>query len=413
MAGFQCRVCASKSGQVVIDLGTSPPSNAYVTEVALKHPEKYFPLKVWICHSCWLVQAEAYSRASHLFDEEYAYFSSFSSHWLRHSEEFALDAINRFSLNSESLVAEIGSNDGYLLQYFLKAGIPVLGVEPTRSTATVSRGRGIPTVEKFFGESVARELATKFGRADLICANNVIAHVPDLMDMCRGISLLLGDGGSVSIEFPHLVNLVSQNQFDTIYHEHFCYFSFSRIEAAFNEVGLEVFDVKEINTHGGSLRVHLQHQGGQNVSTDAVRKMRLLEDELQINNPRFYDGFQIRADKVKNDLLSFLVNAKNANKKVIGYGAAAKGNTLLNYGGVKKDLVEFVVDKNPAKVGKYLPGSRIPILEVEQLINVAPDFVLILPWNLRSEVIDQLTGSLPRHTTFVVAVPELTFFPNS
>lgn len=410
VGGFECRFCRGRDGFLLIDLGVSPPSNSYLSEVTKRRPETFFPLRVWVCEKCWLMQAEQYSRAAQLFDDEYAYFSSFSESWLAHCKEFAEEVSEMLKLDSKSLVVEVGSNDGYLLQFFLELGIPVLGIEPTRSTASVSRSRGIRTLELFFGENTASQVAAQFGKAKLICANNVVAHVPDTLDLVRGFSILLDEDGVLSLEFPHLVELIQQNQFDTIYHEHFSYFSFSSICRILDSAGLKPFDVEQLPTHGGSLRVKAARVGIGLGPSNRVSQLIENEKELGVESRSFYEGFEERAIRAKNDLLLFLIDAKRRGKKVIGYGAAAKGNTLLNFAGIHQDLLEFVVDRNPEKVGKLLPGSRIPIREVDALIAERPDYVLILPWNLKDEIVSQISPSLGLETRFVTAVPELSIF---
>ena len=406
---MKCRHCRSVVTLPLIDLGSAPPSNAYLTAITLRRPEKWFPLKVVICESCWLVQAEAYSRAAELFNAEYAYFSSFSLEWLKHAEEYARDMVARYGLNPGSQVIEVASNDGYLLQYFKQFGIPCLGIEPTASTATASRLKGIETIERFFGSELAQELVAANRQADLIAANNVLAHVPDINDFASGFSLLLKPHGVATFEFPHLTNLIENHQFDTIYHEHFSYLSLTAVQKIFFANGLNVFEVDEQPTHGGSLRVFAQRTDfGSRPATDRLAALLAREEASGIRTARYYADFQAIAERTKNDFLGFLVEARLQGKTVGAYGAAAKGNTLLNFAGVRPDLLPFVADRNPAKQNKFMPGSRIPIVPESHLQNARPDYVVILPWNLRDELIGQLAYIREWGGKFVTAVPQLT-----
>lgn len=406
---MKCRHCESNLTLTLIDLGTSPPSNAYLTETKLHEPEKWFPLRVLVCENCWLVQTEDFASANELFDSEYAYFSGYSSSWLEHSKNYVTQMISRFNLNKESHVVEIAANDGYLLQFVKAHNIPCTGIEPTTSTANAARQKGIEIVEDFFGVRLAEELVKKGKQADLTAANNVLAHVPDINDFVSGFSLLLKPDGVATFEFPHLMQLVNQNQFDTIYHEHFSYLSFIAVNRIFSANGLNIFDVEELPTHGGSLRIFAQRSDtGKRVVSERVDELLKIENNLQMNSASYYQGLQLKAEKVKNDLLEFLIKAKKQGKKVAAYGAAAKGNTLLNFAGIRHDLISFVVDKNPSKQGKFLPGSRIPIVDEEVLESVKPDYVIILPWNLKDEVIQQLNASGNRTNQYVIAIPDLT-----
>ncbi|MCX7109926.1 MAG: class I SAM-dependent methyltransferase [Proteobacteria bacterium] len=405
---MKCRHCRAELTLPLIDLGSAPPSNAYLTKLTLRRPEKWFPLKVLVCESCWLVQAESYSRAAELFNEEYAYFSSFSEQWLKHAQHYVDTVVARFGLTIDSQVIEVASNDGYLLQFVKQRGIPCLGIEPTASTSSAARIKGIETIEEFFGVELASRLAGQGFKADLMVANNVLAHTPDINDFSAGFTLLLKPWGVVTFEFPHLMKLIEQNQFDTIYHEHFSYFSFTAIMQIFSRNGLSVLDVEEINTHGGSLRVFAQRMDtGKHAVSENVSNLLDKERVAGMNNAYYYKGFQENADKVKNDFLAFLIKAKQEGKTVAGYGAAAKGNTLLNYAGIRPDLLPFVVDRNPAKQGKYLPGSRIPIFDESRLRDAQPDYVVILPWNLKEEVMRQLDYINAWGGKFVTAVPVL------
>ena len=404
---MKCRHCDSELTFELIDLGAAPPSNAYLTAVSLRRPEKWFPLRVLVCETCWLVQAESYSRAAELFNDEYAYFSSFSDAWLEHSNIYVETVVSRFGLDESSLVVEIASNDGYLLQYVQQRKIPCIGVEPTASTASASRLKGIETIERFFGTEFAKNMRDDGKSADLMVANNVLAHVPDINDFVQAFSILLKENGVATFEFPHLLKMISENQFDTIYHEHFSYLSFTTVCEIFSKNGLEVFDVEEIGTHGGSLRVYSQKAGvGEQLVSPAVGSLLETENHAGMKSKEFYEQFSEAADSAKLKLLSFLCKAKAEKKVVVAYGAAAKGNTMLNFAGVRSDLVSYVVDRNPSKQGKWLPGSRIPILDEGQLRKTKPDYILILPWNLQKEIVQQLDYARGWGATFVVAQPE-------
>jgi SAM-dependent methyltransferase len=354
------------------------------------------------------VQTEDFAQADELFDEEYAYFSSFSTSWLQHAEQYVKDMIKRFALNKNSHVVEVAANDGYLLQYVKERNIPCTGIEPTASTATAAREKDIPIVEEFFGIKLAQQLVEQGKQADLIVANNVLAHVPDINDFVSGFTILLKSNGVATFEFPHLLRLINENQFDTIYHEHFSYLSLTALETIFKKNGLQLFDVEECPTHGGSLRIFAQRSDtGTHEITEQIAEISRNETDAGMNSVSFYKGFQKKADKVKNDLLNFLVGAAQNGKKVVAYGAAAKGNTLLNYAGIRPDLLSYVVDKNPSKQNKYMPGSRIPIKGEEYLKVDQPDYVVILPWNLKNEVMGQLNYIKENSGKFVIFVPEL------
>ncbi len=405
---MKCRHCQANLNLPFIDLGTAPPSNAYLGNEALHAPESYYPLRVLVCTDCWLVQTEDYAQAEELFAADYAYFSSFSSTWLQHAEQYVFNMIARFGLSNDSYVVEVAANDGYLLQFAKARDIPCLGVEPTSSTAAAARAKGIPIVEDFFGVRLAGELIAQGKQADLTAANNVLAHVPDINDFVSGFALLLKPHGVATFEFPHLLKLVEENQFDTIYHEHFSYLSLTAVERIFAANGLKVFDVEELPTHGGSLRVFAQRADtGQHPVGTKVDELLQREAHAGIKTATYYTGFQAKTDKVKDDFLSFLLEAKRQGKTVAAYGAAAKGNTLMNYAGIRPDLISFVVDLNPAKQGKYMPGSRIPIVDESQLQTAKPDYVVILPWNLKTEVMQQLEYIKSWNGQFVTAVPTL------
>lgn len=406
---MKCRHCASILTLPLVDLGSAPPSNAYLTAQTLKAPEKWYPLRVLICENCWLAQTEDFAHAGELFNADYAYFSAFSTSWLAHCENYVVAMEARFQLNAESHVVEIAANDGCLLQFVKARGIPCTGVEPTASTAAAARNRGIPIVEDFFGARLAREMVSQGKRADLTAANNVLAHVPDINDFVAGFSILLTPQGVATFEFPHLLRLVAEHQFDTVYHEHFSYLSLTAVHRIFTANGLAIFDVEELPTHGGSLRVYAQRSDtGAQGQLSAMAEMLEKERQAGTTTSSYYRNFQIATNHVKNALTSFLLDAKRRGKSVAAYGAAAKGNTLLNYAGIRPDLISFVVDRNPAKQGKFMPGSRIPIVEENCLKEARPDYILILPWNLKTEVTGQLEYARAWGAQFVTAVPELS-----
>lgn len=404
---MNCRHCQVSLKHLFLDLGFAPPSNAYRTREQLRSPETHYPLRVFVCDQCWLVQTDDYTDASALFDADYAYFSSTSTSWLAHAERYARSMTERFALDANSLVIEVASNDGYLLKNFVAAGIPCLGIEPTASTAEAAEQLGIPVLREFFGEAVGRRLAREGRQADLIAGNNVYAHVPDINDFTRGLKAALKPDGNITLEFPHLLQLVRNNQFDTVYHEHFSYLSLIAVSRLFKHAGLRVRDVEELPTHGGSLRIHGCHEEDARAATPAVADMLQREEQAGLRDLRLYMGFQSLADRVKDDLLAFLIEQKRAGKTVAAYGAAAKGNTLLNYAGVKPDLLPFVCDAAKAKQGKFMPGSHIPILAPDALMQSPPDFILVLPWNLVAEIRNQLSELAAHGTRFVTAVPHL------
>ena len=396
-----CRHCGLPLEHTVIDLGHQPPSNAYLTRAQLAEPEITYPLKVFVCMGCWLVQLPAHAAAEELFTPDYAYFSSTSSSWCAHAERFVSAAVERLELGPASQVVELASNDGYLLQYVQQRGIPCLGIEPTHATAEAARALGIATIERFFGVALASELEP----ADLVVANNVLAHVPDINDFVAGIARLLKPTGRASIEFPHLLRLLEGNQFDTIYHEHYSYLSLRVVQRIAKVAGLDVVDVEEIPTHGGSLRVWLASQGSAD-ATEAVERVLAAETSAELESLEAYQGFQKRAESAKHSLLEFLLQARREGKTVLGYGAAAKGNTLLNYAGVRADLLPAVADRALSKQGKLLPGSHIPVISPEQLAAQNPDVLLVLPWNLISELRLQLLGQ-----ELITAIPSLQVWP--
>ena len=405
---MKCRHCNAALTLPFLDLGSAPPSNAYLSEAALLAPETWYPLRLLVCQHCWLVQTEDHAGREALFTDDYAYFSSFSSSWLAHSQTYVNAMRERFALATGSLVAEIAANDGYLLQYVKAAGIPCFGVEPTASTATAARAKGITIVERFFGVELADELLQHGKAVDLVAANNVLAHVPDINDFVGGFTRLLKPQGVATFEFPHLLQMIQHHQFDTAYHEHYSYLSLTAVERIFAANGLSVFDVEEHPTHGGSLRVLAQRRdAGAHPCSPSVTRMLDREASAGLTSPTAYAGFQAQAERVKNDFIAFLVDAKRQGKRVAAYGAAAKGNTLMNFAGVRPDLLSFVVDRNPAKAGKFMPGSRIPIVGEERLHQDKPDHIVILPWNLKTEVVAQLDYARAWGASFVTAVPQL------
>ena len=390
---MRCRHCGEPADLVLVDLGSSPPSNAFLAEEDLRFSETWFPLRVLVCESCWLVQTEDVVDTSKLFDDGYAYFSGFSSTWVEHCCRYSEEAIRRFGLVESSRVVEVASNDGTLLKHFHDSGMNCTGIEPTASTAAAARELGLEVEEVFLTPSTADALVAKGVAADLLVANNVLAHVPDLVGFASGCRRLLADDGVASFEFPHLVKLVAETQFDTIYHEHFSYLSLRVVEAVLEAAGLTVFDVERLPIHGGSLRVYAQRSDRPtHWPVESVGEVRLQEESVGAFTRSFYLGFQDRADKIKNGLLRLLIDAAADGRRVAGYGAAAKGNTLLNYSGIRSDLLPYVVDNNPMKAGKYLPGSRIPIVSEQVLVDELPDLVLVLPWNLRAEIAERLRG---------------------
>lgn len=398
-----CRHCAAPLTLRFLDLGFAPPSNAYLTAQDLSRPELTFPLRLLACGTCRLVQTEDFAAADALFTEDYAYFSSTSKGWLAHAAAYADMMTDRFDLCSDSHVIEVASNDGYLLKNFVAKGIPCLGVEPTKSTAEAALALGIPVAQEFFGADFAATL----DKADVIAGNNVYAHVPDINDFTQGLRIALKDEGVVTLEFPHLMRLVEFRQFDTVYHEHFSYLSLFAVERIFKAAGLRVFDVEELPTHGGSLRIFGCHAAAKHSETSAVRALREKEQARGMDSDAYYLAFQTKADAVKDGFLRFLLDAKAQGKTVAGYGAAAKGNTIMNYAGVKPDLLPFVCDAAAAKIGKLMPGSHIPIMGPDALRQQRPDYVVILPWNIAAEVQNQLSDLAVLGTRFVTAVPTL------
>jgi 2-polyprenyl-3-methyl-5-hydroxy-6-metoxy-1,4-benzoquinol methylase len=407
----KCRFCQHELTHEFIDLVNSPPSNSFLSLEELNEPEVFYPLKLFVCDKCFFVQIDEYKKSEEIFSDKYAYFSSFSSTWLEHARRYVEMVTARLGLNTESFVIEIGSNDGYLLQYFKEKNIPCLGIEPAKNTAEVARGKGIEVVTEFFGAELAEQLAKQDKKANLLLGNNVLAHVPDINDFVKGLKILLRKDGVITLEFPHLMRLVEENQFDTIYHEHFSYLSFHTVTRIFSEHGLVLFDVEELPTHGGSLRIYAGHQEDQlKELSPSVEDLYEKESAAGMGDLSYYLNFQDKANKVKYELLSFLLAQKREGKKVVAYGAAAKGNTLLNYCGIKKDLIEFVVDASPHKQGKFLPGSHIPVVSEIEIYRNKPDYVLILPWNIREEIMEQLNYIKEWDGKLAVPIPELAIY---
>lgn len=405
-----CRFCSAPLTYTFVDLGLSPLANSYLKPEQLNHAETFFPLHVYVCAKCLLVQLEEWSSPADIF-QDYAYFSSFSTSWLEHAKRYVEIVVERFGLNDKHLVVEVASNDGYLLQYFQPRKIPVLGIEPAANVAKAAEEKGIPTLVQFFGERTARELVQEGRKADLLIGNNVLAHVPNLNDFVRGLKLLLNRRGVITMEFPHLVRLMEDNQFDTIYHEHFSYFSFIAVERVFSAHGLTIFDVEELPTHGGSLRIFAQHaEESAYPVTDRVGELRTREIRSGYATVDHYLTFARRVIDTKTKLLSFFIDARQAGKTVAGYGAPAKGNTLLNFCGIRTDFLTYTVDRSPHKQGHFLPGTRIPIRAPEEIFRTRPDYLLILPWNIKDEIMEQMAPVRQWGGRFVVPIPEVRIY---
>ncbi len=404
---MNCRHCHHPLKHIFLDLGFAPPSNAYLSAAELNKPERYYSLKLFVCEYCWLVQTEDYAQADELFGHDYAYFSSVSQSWLAHAARYTAMITQRLGLNKDSRVIEVASNDGYLLKNFVAAGIPCLGIEPTASTAAAAEKLGIPVLREFFSQVLAQRLTAEGKQADLILGNNVYAHVPDINDFTAGLKTALKPGGTITLEFPHLMRLLEQTQFDTVYHEHFSYFSLYSVNRIFVRAGLRVFDIEELPTHGGSLRVYGCHADDMRITSPAVETMLAQESRSGMRSIETYQVFQSRVDRLKDDFLLFLIEQKRAGKRIAGYGAAAKGCTLLNYAGVKTDLLPYVCDAAPSKQGKFLPGSHVPILHPDVLRERKPDIILILPWNIQAEVMQQMTHIRGWGGKFAVAIPSI------
>jgi SAM-dependent methyltransferase len=406
----KCRLCGETLSRTFVDLGMSPLCESYVAAEQLNRMEPFYPLHVLICEKCFLVQLCEYVTADHIYSE-YAYFSSYSDSWLRHAREYVDMITERLSLGPQSLVVELASNDGYLLQNFVQKSIPVLGIDPAANIAPHAIKKGVPTLVRFFGVQTAQEVLAQGKQADLLLGNNVLAHVPALNDFVAGMKLLLKPGGVITMEFPHLLRLMESNQFDTIYHEHFSYFSFLTAEKAFARHGLTMFDVEELTTHGGSLRIYARHSEDEGKpATPRVEELRQRERKLGYEHLEAYDAFDGQVKETKRKLLEFLIATRRAGKSVVGYGAAGKGNTLLNYCGIRTDFLDYTVDRNPYKQGKFLPGTHIPIYAPDRIAETKPDYVLIIPWNLKDEIIKQLSYIREWGGKFVVPIPEVTVF---
>lgn len=409
--GARCRFCNTLLSYTVVDLGMSPLCESYLSAAQLNQMEPFYPLHVYVCEQCHLVQLEEYVSPEHIFTE-YAYFSSYADSWLQHAKKYTDLMVERFGLNERSQVVEVASNDGYLLQYFVQKHIPALGIEPAANVAKVAVEKGVPTLVEFFGVESARRLAAAGKQADLLLGNNVLAQVPDLNDFVAGLKILLKPQGVITIEFPHLMCLVAENQFDTIYHEHFSYFSFITAEKIFAAHGLTLFDVEELPTHGGSLRIYARH--GDDLSKPiSERALALKQRELEagLTDLAYYAAFEEQVKETKRKLLEFLIQARRAGKRVVGYGAPGKGNTLLNYCGIRTDFLDYTVDRNPYKQGKFLPGTHIPIFHPDKILETKPDYVLILPWNFKDEIIKQMAVIREWGGQFVVPIPEVRVYP--
>ncbi len=408
---MNCRSCSTEMKKPFLSLGMSPLSNRFLSNQNVSAMEPFFPLETFVCPKCFMVQLDSFEAPENIFSD-YVYFSSYSTSWLEHAKKYSEKMIQERNLNSQSMVVEIASNDGYLLQYFHQQQIPVLGIEPAANVAAVAeKERGVRSLSEFFSEKLAEKLAQEGFQADLMAANNVLAHVPNLNDFVRGFKKLLKPTGIATFEFPHLMNMIEENQFDTIYHEHFSYFSLLAIAPVFARAGLQVYDVEQLPTHGGSLRLFVKHQENSELKeTAAVQALIEKEKKLGYANLEFYDKYREKVEAVKRDFLEFLIKAKRDGKKVLAYGAAAKGNTLLNFCGVREDFIDFVADRNPHKQNKFLPGVHIPVLSVDELMLAKPDYVVVLPWNLRNEIQTQLADIRGWGGKFVVAVPKLEIF---
>ena len=405
---MKCRFCNNELSYEFIDLINAPLSNSILTEEELNEPEIFFPLKLFICEKCFLVQIDEYQKSNEIFNEKYAYFSSISKSWLEHSRKYVYMIMKKLQLNKNSFVVEIASNDGYLLQYFKELNIPCLGIEPASNTAAEARRKGIAVIEDFFGVRLVKELTSKKKNPDLLLGNNVLAHTPDINDFVQGLKLYLCETGVITMEFPHLMQLIENNQFDTIYHEHFSYLSFLTIKSVFEAHNLEIYDVEQLPTHGGSLRIYAKHiEDDSKEISNNVEDLFNLEISKKMNTMDYYKDFQNKANRIKSEFVNFLIQQKLNKKKVVAYGAAAKGNTLLNYCGIKQDLIGFVVDKSPYKQGKFLPGSHIPIINEKEIKKFKPDYIVILPWNIKDEIMEQLDYVEEWGCRFVIPIPKM------
>lgn len=407
---LKCRFCDAPLERVFVDLGMSPPCQSQVSPDQLGEPDTFYPLVAYVCEECFLVQLPEYINREDIFTE-YAYFSSFSDSWLDHAKNYTEMMCNRFAIDNNSRVVELASNDGYLLQYFAARGVPILGVEPAQNVADAAIKKGIPTVKRFFGKQTAKELVNDHGKADLLLGNNVLAHVPDINDFVGGMKILLKANGIITMEFPHLMQLVERNQFDTIYHEHYSYLSFLTVERIFSSHGLRLFDVEELDTHGGSIRIYACHPDntGQNTSRN-VSILKKKELAKGLNTIEFYSSFPLKVMATKRKLMAHMIDIKNNGKTIVGYGAPGKGNTLLNYCGIRTDFLDYTVDKNPYKRGNYLPGTHIPIYSPDKILETKPDYIFILPWNLKKEIMSQLDYVREWGCKFIVPIPEVAVF---
>lgn len=405
---MKCRFCGNEITKTVVDLINAPPSNAYLREEQLNEPEVYYPLKIMVCEHCWLVQVDEYASSADIFDDDYLYFSSYSSSWVEHARKYVEMIIPKLSLTEKSHVMEIASNDGYLLQFFVQAKIPCVGVEPSTSTHAAALEKGVESIPEFFGESFAREMIKARGKQDLVIGNNVLAHVPDINDFVEGLRTALADTGTITMEFPHLLNLLTYHQFDTIYHEHYSYLSLYTVQQIFAAHGLKIYDVETLPTHGGSLRIYACHNSDPRSGTESVGKV--VADEIAYGLTKYetYVSFQKQVETIRSAFLAFLLQAKEERKTVVGYGAAAKGNTLLNYCGIKgNQTIVAVADASPHKQGRYLPGSHIPVISPEKIKELQPDYLIIFPWNLRDEIIQQNSYIREWGGKFVTVIPQL------
>ena len=405
---MKCRFCNTELNRIFADLGTAPPSNSFLASSQLMSGEVYYPLKVFVCDQCFLVQLDEFKKSTEIFSEDYVYFSSVSTSWLEHAKKYVHKMWEKLPLTHDSFVIEIASNDGYLLQYVKECGITCLGIEPTSSTTKIAKAKGIDVLEEFFGTALATELKNTGRQADLLLGNNVLAHVPDINDFVEGLSIALKPTGTVTMEFPHLMKLIVEGQFDTIYHEHFSYLSFSTVNTIFAAHGLVMYDVEELPTHGGSLRIYAKHADNVTIAvSDAVAKLLDQERNAGMLTLEYYEFFSTRVETIKNDFVEFLIAQKRVGKKVAAYGAAAKGNTLLNFAGIRRDLIEFVADRAESKQGKWLPGSRIPVVPESHLKETWPDYVVLFPWNIRAELEKQLAYIRDWEGKFVTIMPKL------
>ena len=413
-AKSKCRFCSHELQHSVVDLGMSPLCQKHIKPEQKNEMERFYPLHAYVCHHCWLMQLEEFASPEEIFAEDYAYFSSFSDSWLQHARDYSELMVDRFGIGQEDFVVELASNDGYLLQWFVKKNIPVLGVEPAQNVAEVARNKGIPTENVFFGVQTARQLSQQYGKANLLLGNNVLAHVPDIKDFVAGMKIMLAEHGVITMEFPHLQRLIEGNQFDTIYHEHFSYLSFVAVNRIFAHHGIRLFDVEELSTHGGSIRIYGRHSEDE-AKAVSERVYALLEREkrLGFESLEFYSDFAEKVKETKRKLVEFLIQAKREGKSVVGYGAPGKGNTLLNYCGIRTDFLDYTVDRSPHKQGNYLPGTHIPIYSPEKIAETHPDYVLILPWNLKEEIARQMAFIYKWGGQFVVPIPEVQVLENN